>query len=287
MKKAFTLVELLISVTIVALTLGGGIIYFNNFNQRQKVERTERQIVTDLELVQSYARTRQVPMGFTGGDLAYVQVQINGDSLVAGANGVGVTFFSDKLPYAREIGVEMLPAVIYYWAGSGKVSDDAEGNFLGENEDVAIQIRRNDSQTGYKEIRINVLGQIRYLGYQEGVGSIPTTVISPTVFLSPTPTTIPCVNPGQSCSPISQCCSGSCYSGVCMDCRPDGIECRDDIDCCGGNCYGGFCASALPTPSGTACASPGETNPYYLESPPYSEICVAVYSCGHSDQFCQ
>ncbi len=284
MKRAFTLIELLISVTIIAVVLGGGLIYFNNFNQRQKLERTEKQIVADLKLAQSYAKTRQVPMGFAAGDLAYVQVQFSAGNLVAGANGIGATFFSDKMPYNNEIGVGMSPAVIYYWAASGKISSDPGGNFLGENNRVRIQIQRDDSEVMYKEINIDALGQIELLGYQSGIGTFAELVVPTSVpTVAPTATSVPCVPEGSTCSLSAICCSGSCYSGVCSSCRPSGIECISDVDCCSNNCWGGFCADLVPT---GVCSSPAESNPHFIESPPYSGTCVRVDACGYSDQYC-
>ena len=46
-----------------------------------------------------------------------------------------------------------------------------------------------------------------------------------------------CRASGRSCSSGSECCSGRCKDGVCLDqCRPTGVSCRTDSHCCSGTC---------------------------------------------------
>jgi prepilin-type N-terminal cleavage/methylation domain-containing protein len=64
MKKdcpGFTLVELLVSISVVAILSGIGLAAFSSFNRRQIVASATRQLVSDLRLAQSKADSNEKP----------------------------------------------------------------------------------------------------------------------------------------------------------------------------------------------------------------------------------
>lgn len=66
-QTAFTLIELMVAVTIMMLMAGGGVIYLNNFNSRQKLASAKSQVVSALKMAQDYAKTKQLATNATDG----------------------------------------------------------------------------------------------------------------------------------------------------------------------------------------------------------------------------
>lgn len=167
MKRGFTLIEILVSITIVALISGGALIYMNNFNMRQKLNSSQEEVVSALKLAQSYAKTRQLPLNSVESELNFVRIEVSsGGFLVARANSdVGTTFFS-KLVNNNEIEVSTSPAVIYFWAGGGgRLSHDIDGTPYGVGETATVLVQRKILSSDYYQIVINALGQISGVNY--------------------------------------------------------------------------------------------------------------------------
>lgn len=79
MKKicpGFTLIEILISISVIAILSGIGITAFTQFNRRQLVVSSARKLITDLRLAQSKADSSEKPADCTGDLLSY-QVDID------------------------------------------------------------------------------------------------------------------------------------------------------------------------------------------------------------------
>ena len=258
MKSSFTLIELLISFTILAVISGGALMYLNNFNAQQNLDKVSNEVVSSLKLSHSYAKTKQVPIGSAETELTYIQVQMVGSGIVARASGIGETFFDIKINN-NGIGVSFSPGVIYFWAGNGFLSHDGAGEMYGAGETVTITVQSQNNFIGYNAIIVDALGQVKLISYNEGVlpsrvpTAVPTTVV-PTV--APT-TTIPTVTPvpvcrlgGVACGVHSDCCSYYCSSGACLgvpsatptlSCKLGGVACGVHGDCCSYYCNLNFC----------------------------------------------
>ena len=246
MKSAFTLIEILVSITILALISGGALVYINNFNTRQLLNKSKDDVVSNIKLAQSYAKTRQVPLGSTETDLKYVQFQMLGSNLVAGANGIGSTFFN-ILVTNNSIGVSTIPTTIYFWGGNGFLSSDINGTMLGVGSTVGVFVQSRDNLEGYYHIIIDSLGQIISVIYHNGVANEPTPTPKlptavPTVPPTPTPTVPACRISGVSCSVHGECCSYFCGSGKCVVATPTpacllgGSSCSVHGQCCSYYC---------------------------------------------------
>jgi prepilin-type N-terminal cleavage/methylation domain-containing protein len=81
--RGFTLIEMLVVVTITGLTVGGGIAAYNRFNDRQKVLQAAKTVVNQLRLVQKQADAGEKPDGC--GVLDGYAVSAAGQVLVSGA----------------------------------------------------------------------------------------------------------------------------------------------------------------------------------------------------------
>jgi len=159
MKRAFTLIEVLVAVTIVALISGGALIYLNNFNSKQKLNKSKDEVISALKLAQSYAKTRQLPLDSGLSELDFVQVKINSNGFIeARANSdVGPTYFYNAVNNS-EITVTSDPTTIYFLGNSG-------GNLSGES---AVVIVENEFEArGSYQITVNALGQISQTSFIE------------------------------------------------------------------------------------------------------------------------
>jgi hypothetical protein len=136
----------------------GALIYLNNFNSRQKLDKNKDEIIYALKLAQSYAKTRQAPLGYVG-DLQYVEVSINGSNLIAGVNGLGTTYFSNLVD-SNETTVTLNPVLIYFWAGGKLSHSNLEGNLYGVGESAGVNVKSNSEDGGTYQIGIDAMGQI-------------------------------------------------------------------------------------------------------------------------------
>jgi len=159
MRKGFSLMELIVAITAVVIISGGSLIYLNNFNSRQKLEKAKNEVISSMKLAQSYAKTRQLPIGSPDKNLEYVQVQINGTNLVAGANGIGSTFFSKKIAESNEISLDLCPSPLYFWNGNGKLTD-MNGVVFGDGETATMTVTLKADVDDSRRVTINSLGQI-------------------------------------------------------------------------------------------------------------------------------
>lgn len=93
----FTLIELIITVAIAAMVIGGGIAGFVSFTDRQEVLNTAKEVQQMMRTAQSKARVRDVPSSCTNPDkpLLFYQVEVQSSEAVLRA-GCG-TFGSPVL----------------------------------------------------------------------------------------------------------------------------------------------------------------------------------------------
>lgn len=159
MRKGFSLIELVVVLLVVMMISGGSLIYLNNFNSRQKLEKAKNEVISSLKLAQSYAKTRQLPVESEETKLNFVQVQVNGANLVAGANGVASKFFDKKIAESSEVTLSLSSPNIYFWNGSGRLTDK-EGVVLGDGETVTMTITLKTDVDDNRKVIINSLGQI-------------------------------------------------------------------------------------------------------------------------------
>lgn len=77
--KGFTLIELMVSVAIMGVMVGGGVFYMNRVNSLQKIDSAREELISNLREARNLAITNQKPIGFT--DLVteiYVDLKPNG-----------------------------------------------------------------------------------------------------------------------------------------------------------------------------------------------------------------
>lgn len=104
----FTLIELLIAITIGMLLVGFGSVTLNDFYEKQKVESTSQELLSNLRLARNYAITNQLPTD-SPADTDRIAVIINAGLMVIGTQtsgniGTGYTFFSKNIT-SKGVGV--------------------------------------------------------------------------------------------------------------------------------------------------------------------------------------
>lgn len=307
--KGFTLVELLVVITIGALMVGMGMIQINSFLNTQRVNSQNSEVLSVVRLAKNYAVTMQSPAGYTQ-PVNYIAIEITsgGRMRISPGNNisgisVGTTYLEKNLDLKY---TEVTPVVfgdIVFGIPDGKLMMLVGNQAVPRPNDYSYNIMVRSSQdttktngvliksSGVVEERANVLGIVPtnatsgdFVGAESTATSAPTQAPTATGILgnpttpTPTPTTFVCRNTGVSCTLSWQCCIGECISNVCATCRPPGMDCRADTDCCSNICSLGICQAD----TSQECTVP-QTNPHVEE---INGSCVEINSCGFNAQGC-
>ena len=160
MNKGFTLVELMISITILLVSVMSGTTYFSKFNTRQKLDKNKSEMELMVLQAQNYAAVKQMPNGITG-SLKYVELSKNVNGFIeAKVNGIGVSYFSNKITDV-DTTITLNPSILYFWGGTGQLSADSNGRFYSPDQTANIVISTNVGVAETRTIIINALGGIK------------------------------------------------------------------------------------------------------------------------------
>lgn len=163
MKKnvfGFTLIELIIAVTVVMVLTGVGAMSLNNFNDIKELESIRAEVSNHIKLAKNLALTKQLPDNTEIGNLEYVRVTfLNNEITIEGVNNIGV-IFSDS-PYSKmkinaKSGVNITSANFGFLKSTGRLTDSS-----GIETSVAIVVSLSRG-TNTRTININNLGIISY-----------------------------------------------------------------------------------------------------------------------------
>jgi len=61
LRQGYTLIEILVAISLTLIMAWGGITYYNSFSRRQKVQQAVEKIVSDIRLAKSLALSQQKP----------------------------------------------------------------------------------------------------------------------------------------------------------------------------------------------------------------------------------
>ena len=127
MKHGFTLVELMVTVTIMMLMVGGGAIYLGNFNTRQKLRGAKAELLSSVRQARDIAKVSQQPSDFSNPSQAHC-VQLNVNDLQTGKMTVetdgGDTYFSKQLSDASvSVGLDSTMPCFAFFSTRLLVSD--------------------------------------------------------------------------------------------------------------------------------------------------------------------
>jgi prepilin-type N-terminal cleavage/methylation domain-containing protein len=155
-RQGFTLVELLVAITIFLVLVVGSLIYINNFNSRQKLASVRQEIVSYIRMARDYAISLQNP---DGGNLDYVKVELEEGMLKAWPNGVGSTYFAKDVTPAG-VGVSMAPTPLLFSAYEGKVVELSGGQLAPVDEKTTITVTLGGEVEASTTIEVSASGLI-------------------------------------------------------------------------------------------------------------------------------
>jgi len=135
-KKGFTLIELMVSITILVLLIGIGTVSLNAFNANQKIKATRVELISNLKLARNYATTMQLPVGASG-SLSYIDVTLANDGRISSRAkdvndiGIGNTYFSrDVSPAGVNLSIGYSDAVNPYIRFAAYKGNLKNGNII-------------------------------------------------------------------------------------------------------------------------------------------------------------
>lgn len=174
MKRAFTLIELMVSVVIVLLISGGALVNLNRFNSRQKLEKGKDEVVAAIKMIQSSARGRQLPLNWNscdGDELLYVSLYKFNDAssistLKAQANTCGsLWYYRNPVKNIGVTNIILYPSTILFGAGTGRLIGDTLGTPVSSTETATVIVENEAEEIEGYRIIINALGQIKEVNY--------------------------------------------------------------------------------------------------------------------------
>ena len=306
-KKGFSLMELIIGVTILIMISGLTLVYMNKFNDGQAQLAAKSQISANLRLARNLAKTLQRPDGMTGA-LSYVEVQIDGATKEIQVLGVSIDssqslpYFTKKIEAAGVSVSDVGSGEILFAAYEGKLVSRSGSTVtpLPAGESREVLVGSGDYSNPGNIIRIESSGLLQdsettevtvndFMAVAATATTIPTTI---PLTNTPVPTVRPSSTPVPTGVPITNCttCTGM-YSTSSIACTAANCsypyECISNTATCGNNasCYQANCilvpTIALPTQtpaptsvsSVTACSDCG----YSDRS---TTVCFGVYCSG-------
>lgn len=154
----FTIIELMIAVSLTLIVTTTGVVYLNNFLSRQKLSKATFEVESMINQAQSYAKIKQPPINFVG-QVNYVKLQkaVSGN-IEASVNGTGNIYFSNDL--GDDITLSLSPVTVFFWGGSGHLSTNSTGNFYNPNQKVHVTVGINQGIAETRVVVINSLGGV-------------------------------------------------------------------------------------------------------------------------------
>ncbi len=158
MKKkfcGFTLVELIVTVSIIMILTGVGAMSLNSFNGVKELESVRDEVGNHLKLARNYAITKQLPVG-KGTGLDYVRVSFSGNNItIAGVDGSTDYFESPYSTKTVPVGISISSTSDFGFAKSTGQLKTSTGDDT--TMTVVVTLSRG---TNTRSININNFGQI-------------------------------------------------------------------------------------------------------------------------------
>lgn len=153
----FTLIELIVAVTVIMVLTGVGAMSLNSFNDTKKLESIRQEVSNHIKLARNLAITKQLPNSLV--NLEYTRVIFSSNEVtIVGVDSVGTTFPAPpyskmKIDINSGIGVSS-SANFGFSKSTGRLTDN---NGVGTSVAIIVSVSKG---TNTKIININDLGII-------------------------------------------------------------------------------------------------------------------------------
>lgn len=124
----FTLIELMITMVIVVLLLGGSLAAYLSFNRSQSMQNDARQVLSELNRARTMAASQQYPAGC---------ISLNGVNVAGVAGGTDIKVTTQCEPQDSEKVTQVLTSSTFtasfditFLPGSGYISDGADEGII-------------------------------------------------------------------------------------------------------------------------------------------------------------
>ena len=163
----FTLVELMVVVTISMMLVGGVALSVTKYLAGEKMSLAASQLVSVLDFARSAAITNQTPLGFTG--LDYVAVTLTAEGKVEvwpvnNSTGIGTSYLSKNLNTSGISFTAKSVGDLQFAAGSGKLlGKNAAPSYVGYplSSSASVGITVSSAEvSGTQQITISAFGAI-------------------------------------------------------------------------------------------------------------------------------
>lgn len=146
-KTGFTLIELMVAITIGMLVVGLGSISLNEFNEKQKILGVSQEVLANLRLARSYAVNNQLP---ENGNRVAVTIDENGLMVLKSLN---VSDGDLEIISSKDItpkGITITPVTVKFSVTDGRSINGAVNiNITGD--DTVKNIKIEESGLIYEE----------------------------------------------------------------------------------------------------------------------------------------
>lgn len=149
-KNGFSLVELIVAVTVILVLTGVGVTTFSGLVRSRKMITVRNELVSWLNLARNLAITGQLPDKSLG--LSYIKINIGSGNITASGmrdSSDGTTFFSQVIDPNKGIGVSVVglaggSQAFGFSKGNGKLTD-VVGNLIGQTITLVLSGGVSDS----------------------------------------------------------------------------------------------------------------------------------------------
>ena len=159
--KAFTLIELMVVVSISLFMISSVAISLNKYYSREKVTQATNRIISLINLARSYAVTNQFPTGFSNIDYVSIVLKTNGkiSAFPVNLSGTGPSYFSEKVGTGDIITTAITFGTLNFAVGSGKLVGKNDSSFLSyplsSVYSIGITVTSGEISPDYHQITIS------------------------------------------------------------------------------------------------------------------------------------
>lgn len=162
--RGFSLVELLVVISIMGLLIGGVTIGLNLMSQREDLNLAGGKLVTLVRKVRTMAINRNLPAGVSSGvNLLKINIQSDGDYEVTAVGAGGANLGTYESGSIKMPGLEVtVGGTIKFQAGSGRLMKGADGveTVVAVGETAAVRLVMSRQEDEARVVWVNQEGVV-------------------------------------------------------------------------------------------------------------------------------